>query len=292
MTFGRARYAQINELLNRKFAEKGTLIAAHRGSWRGNIIQNTLSAYRAAFMLGADIVETDTTVSRDGVVYSLHDGVEPVLMGMPRNATNLSSAQIDLYPCLNALGVPTKQHVERLETVFAALTHGEIINVDRSWRAGGLVPGILDRFPHMLRQAILKAPLREKQVLEQLNEHPNKYMFMPICATVKDIEDALAYPELNIVGIELIACSPRDELFGADVVEWVHSRGLYAWVNTLVITDLEPEDTLYGGLDDDISIKQDPALGWGRLMDMGVDILQTDWPSLVRDYRNLRFPRG
>lgn len=288
MNFGKTKYAETNALLNAKFAEKGTLIAAHRGSWHGNIIQNTLAAYRAAFMMGADIVETDTTATRDGVVYSLHDGVEPILLGLPRNALRMTSEQLDRYECLNALGVQAQQHVQRLETVFAGLTHGELINVDRSWRAGGRVLPILDRYPHMLWQAILKAPLREKAILEALNEHGQKYMFMPICYSLKDVEEALSYPDINIVGVEMIANTPKDELFGREAVEFVHARGLFTWVNTLVISDTDPLDALYGGLDDDISIKQEPAQGWGKLMDMGIDVLQTDWPSLVRDYRAAR----
>lgn len=288
MRFGRPQYEAINALLNARFAEKGTLIAAHRGSWRGNIIQNTLAAYRAALMMGADLLETDTTATKDGVVYSLHDGVEPVLLGLPRNAMRLNSDTVDRYPTLNALGVPTRQHVERLETVFEGLTHGELLNIDRSWRANGLVVPLLDRYPHMLRQALIKAPLREKAVLEQLNEHPTKYMFMPICYSLADVKAALAYDGLNMVGVELIAPTPESELFQDEAIAWIHDRGLFCWVNALVITDLEPDEALYGGLDDDISIKQDPDAGWGRLMDKHIDVIQTDWPPLVRDLRVAR----
>ena len=27
-----------------------------------------------------------------------------------------------------------------------------------------------------------------------------------------------------------------------------------------------------------------PDKGWGRLIELGADIIQTDWPSLLRDY--------
>ena len=66
MAFGKEQYREINELLNAKFEEKKVLICAHRGSWHGNVIQNTTMAYKAALMQGADIVETDTTASYDG----------------------------------------------------------------------------------------------------------------------------------------------------------------------------------------------------------------------------------
>lgn len=291
MAFGQSRFADVNALLNARFAEKGTLIAAHRGSWHGNIIQNTLAAYRAAFMMGADIVETDTTATRDNVVYSIHDGVEPVLLGPKFNTIHVTSEQLEQYPALNALGVPAMQRIERLETVLEGLNHGELINIDRTWRARGLVPELLDRHPHMLRQALLKAPIRERAVIEQLDAHPRKYMFMAICHSLSEVHAALAFDNLNLVGIELVAASSSADVCQMDAIRYIHSKGLFCWVNSLVLTDADPVEALYGGMDDDISIKQDPALGWGRLMDMGIDVIQTDWPSLVRDYRISRTGR-
>ena len=51
--YGRKEYAQVNALLNQKLEEKKCLIAVHRGSWHGNIIQNTIPAYIAAIKMGA-----------------------------------------------------------------------------------------------------------------------------------------------------------------------------------------------------------------------------------------------
>ena len=291
MRFGQVRYADENELLNIRFEEKQVLIAAHRGSWRGNIIQNTTGAYRAALRMGADVVETDTSVTADGVVYSIHDGTERELLDCSRSVLEMTSEEIDAIHPLNALMMPSTHKIQRLEEVFAFLTHGELLNIDRSWKAGGLVPGLLDRYPHMKRQALLKAPLRERDVIEQLHEHPVKYMFMPICSTVKDVDEALKYPELNVVGAELIASKPEDELFSDDAIAYIHSRGLFTWVNALTLTDFYPEAALYGELDDDISVLEEPSRGWGRLMDKGIDVIQTDWPSILRDFRKDKLGR-
>lgn len=42
---------------------------------------------------------------------------------------------------------------------------------------------------------------------------------------------------------------------------------------------------LYAKLDDDVSILQDPALGWGKLFEKKIDIIQTDWPAILYQYR-------
>lgn len=287
--FGQKRFSGVNSRLNAAFADKHVLIAAHRGSWHGNVIQNTSRAYRAAIMMGADMLETDTTISKDGTVYSLHDGVEPVLLGLSWNAMHLTQAQIESQTCHNSLGVPCLQKVETLDTVFDNLKNGELINIDRSWRARGKVLEVLDQHPHMLSQALVKAPLRERQVLEQLNAHEKKYMFMPICYSLSDVKEALAYENINTVGVELIAKNRDSEMFSKEAIRYIHEQGLFCWVNALVITDYDPEEALYAGLDDDVSINEGPEKGWGALMDMGIDLIQTDWPSLLRDYRRARF---
>ena len=56
--------------------EKGVLIAGHRGNWGGNIPPNTIASYKAALMLGVDMIETDIQSSSDGVFYAYHTGEE------------------------------------------------------------------------------------------------------------------------------------------------------------------------------------------------------------------------
>ena len=137
----------------------------------------------------------------------------------------------------------------------------------------------------MLRQAILKAPLSHREILDQLENHPVKYMFMPICYSLADVEEALAYRNLNMVGVELIAFSNDDELFSDEAIRYIHSKNLFTWVNALTLTDVPPYKPLYGDLDDDISILEGPDRGWGRLFDKQIDVIQTDWPALVKNYR-------
>ena len=49
--------------------------------------------------------------------------------------------------------------------------------------------------------------------------------------------------------------------------------------------DYMPRKSLFGDLTDDVSVIQDPALGWGRLMEKKIDIIQTDWPAILYQYR-------
>lgn len=50
-----------NEQLRLAKEKKKVLIAAHRGTCGGNIIQNTALAYECALAHGADMIEIDVT---------------------------------------------------------------------------------------------------------------------------------------------------------------------------------------------------------------------------------------
>ena len=55
-----------------KVKEKGVLIAAHRGVAGGNIACNTIEAFEAALIQGADILEMDVFKTTDSQLYIFH----------------------------------------------------------------------------------------------------------------------------------------------------------------------------------------------------------------------------
>lgn len=59
-----------NPGLHKQLEERKVLLAAHRGTCGGNIIQNTIGAYENALLHGADIIEVD--VVRTQTASSLH----------------------------------------------------------------------------------------------------------------------------------------------------------------------------------------------------------------------------
>ena len=163
--FGRQEYREINGNLNRQLEEKQVLIAVHRGTWGGNVIQNTVQAYRIALDMGGDIFECDAALSADGVFYAFHDGTEPINLGREENLTTLPSQEIDKLVCFNSAYGPSGVHVEKLEDVLQAFTHGELFNIDRAWEHLPQLDALLARYPHVLGQALVKTPVREEYLL-------------------------------------------------------------------------------------------------------------------------------
>ena len=278
------RYAQINTPLSQKLAQKKCLIAAHRGSWGGNITQNTVGAYKAALQMGADIVETDVNATTDGVLYSFHDGNEQRVFGVEKSIRQMDSKEVESYHPINTCNELTAARINRLTEVLDFLSHGELLNIDRAWNIIPQLLEVLDRYPNAKYQVVIKAPLKAKAAYEYLNVHPVKYMFMPICYSFEDVEAALSYPDLNVVGCEIIAFDEQMELFSDESIQRIHDRNLFVWVNAVTLGDVGIRP-LYAKLDDDVSVLEDPSLGWGKLFEKKIDVMQTDWSALLYQYR-------
>ena len=291
MQFGQSCWAQNNLLLNQKLAEKKHLIAVHRGSWAGNIIQSTVPAFTCSFSMGADMVECDVNRTTDGVLFAFHDGYEQEVLGTPKSIKQMSSAEVESFHPYNTAGQQNKDPINRLRDILNWLPQDKMINLDRAWDIFPELLEELDRHPGAVRQVLLKSAVRGEfhgvpvdRALEALQKHAVKYMYMPICRNREDLETAFSLKDINVVGCELIASDESAELYQDESVSLLRSRGLFAWANAIQLGNYERKP-LFGPLDDDISLLRDPDLGWGELFRKGIDIIQTDWPAILYAYR-------
>lgn len=280
---GYEKYQEINRILNARLAEKKVLIAVHRGAWGGNIIENTIPAYRTALDMGADMFECDLSLSTDGVLYAFHDGNEPRLFGRHDNMKSLSSGEIDTMEFRNCIGELSGQKVQRFEEVLQYFTHGELFNIDRSWPALPEVDAAMQKYPKTIQQAVIKSPV-QKEYLDFFQNCPQKYMYMPIVHSLEDIKTVLSYPDINIVGVETIVKTKDSELFQKDTIRWIRDHGLFVWINTIMLGG-EDVFILSAGYNDNMAILENADSVWGALIEQGYNVMQTDWPFQLNRYR-------
>jgi glycerophosphoryl diester phosphodiesterase len=280
--FGQERHAEVNALLNRRIAELKVLVISHRGVSAGSAAPNTELAVRGAVRSGADMVEIDVCSSSDGAYYCFHDGYEPELLGCEANLQTLTGAEIDKLRYIHVDRPGRPSPVERVLPLLRKFEGDLLFNIDRSWW----------RWPHFLKaldalrmptQILLKCPAWEASAIRQLRKHPVKYPFAPICSHSDDLEEVLALDGLNTVGVELLTESPEHPWLRRDTVDALHERGLFTMASTVTLTTGVP---LFGGYDDELAIQSSPTYAFGPLFDLGVDAIQTDWPWLLRDYRD------
>ncbi|MGL5622264.1 glycerophosphodiester phosphodiesterase family protein, partial [Cetobacterium sp.] len=123
----------MNTRFLQELEEKKILVAAHRGTYGGNVIENTYLSSIVALASGADIVEIDAVRSTDGVLYAFHDGEEERRFGITTNLRNLSSKEIENLEYLNIIGEKSGEHIWKLYDLLKALKGKGLINLDRAW---------------------------------------------------------------------------------------------------------------------------------------------------------------
>jgi len=241
------------------------------------VVENTAAAVTAAVRSGADIVEIDVVGSTDGDFFVFHDGYEPLHFVLDRNLRTLGTAEIEALRYGHGTGVAGPP-VERLETVLRSFP-GVLFNIDRSWWYWDRLLPWLDGFD-LVEQLILKSPVQSGP-LAALRDHPTKYPYFAIVTDPDQLPTILEDPKINLVGVELHARTPQDRFCDPAVIAGLHERGLFVFVNAL---DLGNGVPLMAGWDDTRSVLDGPSEGWGRLVDLGVDVIQTDWPWLLDRY--------
>lgn len=284
---GKTQYQETNSLLNQRLEEKKALIVVHRGACGGNIIENTVPSFEQALVMGADMFECDLSKSADGILFAFHDGNEKRLLGKTENIKTLSSKEIDALEYRNSIGEASGAKVQRFEKILEHFTHEELFNIDRAWSVLPEMDAVMRKYPHALRQAVIKTPV-QKEYLDFFQNCPVKYMYMPIAKTMEEVRLVLSYTDINVVGVEAIVKSPDSEMIDKANIQWMRDQQLYVWVNSITLSKLD-EHILAGGFDDDKALKEGADGAWGVLFDHGYNVIQTDWPYQLSVYRNERF---
>jgi len=271
-------YQEIRDEIIRRKEKNKILIAAHQGTSGKYIIPNTIPAFENALKHGCDIIEVDAVMSTDGDFFAFHDGKEKVILGVDKDIRTMSTNEIASFRCFNSDGTQISQKVERLDDILEQFKGRCLINIDRSWFYWEETIRCIERH-HMPDQIILKSPV-DHELLEVLQSHEVEFMYMPIISTSAQIEEVLKY-KLNLIGLELIFTDLDSPLIQEESMRSYHAKKLLTWVNTITLDD---DQVLSGMLDDFRAITVSEQDTWGRLIDMGFDVLQTDWPMLLRKF--------
>lgn len=267
-----------NEKLREMIREKGVLIAAHRGTCGGNVVPNTKLSYQNALLHGADLIEADVIMTTDGRFYTFHNGEESYVFGEKFDIRRLSSAEVDKLTMYNCMQLAVNQKPERLEDVLDAFEGRCLINIDRSWFYWKEIIDFLSARPGYGSILLKSAP--DPQLLETLEQSGSDIMYMPILRKWEQWETVKKY-RVNVAAVELIFETLDSPLVSREMFAELREAGIVPWANSISLDD---KTILSAGLDDNHALADGYEENWGRLMDMGFEIVQTDWPALMRDY--------
>lgn len=270
-----------NEKLMKLIEKKKVLIVAHRGSCGGNLCQNTHLTFKAALLQGADILEMDVIKSVDGVFYVYHSNQDERVLHLDGDIHNLTSKQIDELQIYNWLDEPSGLHLEKLDDILDEFEDQCFINIDRSWVYMDEILAYLKTRKH--ENIILKTPVKD-EYLEKLEKSELDVMYMPIAYSLKELERCMDY-NINLSAVEMIFKELNLDLVQPETFKLCKKLNLATFVNAETLGRKE-RFVLSADLGDNLSIEKGFECGWGKLIEMGFDIIQTDWAGILNQYLN------
>lgn len=258
---------------------KQVLVISHRGDWR-NYPENSLLAIESVINMGADMVEIDVQLTKDSVLVLMHDGTIDRCTtgkGWVRDMTYdeiqqyaLRTEDASLEP--EDLKIPTLR--EALEVCRDRIT----VNIDKGYDYYDLVLALTEELG-VTEQVLMKGSHSYEQVKAKFSKYQNNMLYMPIISplnagSAKIFDGYMAAPDKQLAyEICFNKLTPEVEQTMRRILE----GGSKLWVNTLW-------NSLCGGLTDDLAYKSSPDDSYGKLIDMGVTMIQTDRPEFLLDY--------
>ena len=260
-------------------AKKKVLIVAHRGVSGGNIPCNTLASYEIALKQGADVLEIDIDMSKDGKLYIFHPGMESEHLYYRQRLKNLTSDEISNLRYVNYDRNYTQFGLNTFDEFLETFKDRCYVNVDKFWDHPKEIYEAIKRHD-MVDQMLVKSPPSEKviSVLEELAPE------LPYMAVVKDthpMHEELMKKKINYIGAEVLFDEEDSEVATPTFIEKMHHDGKLVWVNAIIYNYISQ---LSAGHSDDTALCVDPDLGWGWLVKRGFDFIQTDWTFMLLNY--------
>lgn len=262
-------------------SSKNVVVACHRGDWR-NWPENSLAAIESVIGMGADIMELDLKLTKDSVLVVCHDRtIDRTTSGKGR-VCDITYDSIRRCVLKTGHGVKTTHRMPTLREALEVCKDRIVVNVDQGYEYYDLVLGVTEELG-VTEQILIKGKRSTDVVAAKFSEHPRNMMYMPIIDILKPKGQALfaEYRDKGITPLAYEVCWSEYTLEVKECMDKVVASGSKLWVNSLW-------PTLNGGLCDDAAFEGDPAEVYGKLVDMGATMIQTDRPELLISYLRSR----
>lgn len=259
------------------------VVIAHRSDWR-HYPENSLAAMEGAIAMGVDMVEIDVQRTSDGVLVCCHDN------SVDRTTTGKGKVReltADYISTLNLKrnGAVTEHTMPTLAEALDLCKDRVLINIDKGYNYyDQILQMLVER--DMVEQVLIKSSNNAAVIAEKFAPYSRNMLYMPVINyKAKSWEKHSAIFEsyisssLPIVAYEI--CWDGTLKGERKIFNRVLKSGARLWVNTLW-------DSLCGGekdgFEDDRALNGNESKIYGKLLDLGVTMIQTDRPQLVLDY--------
>jgi glycerophosphoryl diester phosphodiesterase len=264
-------------------AKQGVMVVAHRGCWH-EAPENSLAAIEACADLGVDMVEIDVQRSHDNVLFLMHDATVDRMTPAKGAIVDFNSIDLKRLKLKQSQGEAgttlTDQYVPTLAQALEVARGRVLINIDAKADVYADVAALLQRMG-LADQVLMKMPAPPSDPKPRSIPLMRMAHFMPVINEREGYGPlsrvAGGYADLSPVAYEIIFQTLPYFQEGQAALK---ATGKRIWVNAL-----RPEHA--AGFIDHEALN-DPDGNWGRLIDMGVSIIQTDEPKTLIRYLQQR----
>lgn len=246
----------------------------------GNIIENSIESSQLAYKAGADIVEVDICQTSDGKYYLFHDGNEPNLLNRKENFKCLTSDEVDSSTVYNSIGIDSGKKIKTLSEFLAWLPENKLVNIDRSWDYWEN-PDFFSIIKESGKasQLFFKSPVLKKH-LDAFSKNGQGLYYVPILKNREEFNQVSLYYTIQMIGVELVVGDLQSELLDKNWLKSIKDMGLFTVANSEY---LGVEFNLFAGLSDETVLLGE--LSWDDFIKRGINVIQTDWPNFISNYR-------
>lgn len=267
------------------------VVACHRGDWR-NFPENSILAMESIIKMGADIMELDLKMTKDSVLILSHDKdlkrctnfttVFKDQKDKSAKVCDLTYAEVRMLSLKRAHGVTVDtMKVPTLAQALATCKDRICVNVDQGFEYYEEVMRIAGRLG-VTSQLLIKSKKSIKDVARREEGYANPIMYMPIIDIQKPAGQKLfdSYMKAGVVPPAYEVCWSSEDGSFEKACSRILAQGSKVWANTIWASlcggDGQDDDAVY------ISGNADAV--YGRLLGLGVSIIQTDRPEMLIKY--------
>lgn len=264
----------VRELSNPK--SKKVLVVAHRGDWR-NAPENSLQAFQNCIDMGVDMIELDLHMSKDSVLFLMHDETVNRTTNGRGKVSDLTAAELKKLRLRAGHGVVTSHEIPTFEEALNLCKGKILINVDKGYEYFKEAYQLMEK-TGTTNQVVIKSGKTIDKVQRENGDVIRKVIYMPII----NLNSASAEKEINacaaVKPVAIECCFGNADKNVQRLLKLVKQNGSKVWINSLW-------PSLNGGHDDDRAVEQnEPDESWGWILDQGAVLIQTDRPAQLIRY--------
>lgn len=258
-------------------ASKNVVVVSHRGDWR-NWPENSLDAIESVIGMGVDVMELDLKLTKDSVLVLCHDKTIDRTTNGHGRVCDITYDSIQRCVLRTGHGVKTDLRMPTLREALKVCKDRIVVNIDQGYEYYDLALAITEELG-VTDQVLIKGKRPAEDVAAKFADHPVNMMYMPIIDILKpqgrELFEEYRKQETQPLAYEVCwdEYSPEVE----NCMKRIVAGGSKLWVNSLW-------PSLCGGLDDDRAFRGEIEAVYGRLLEMGATIIQTDRPELLIRY--------